>query len=69
MVAVVDAYEEARLNAMREFDIFIKNDAIQQSLNVTLSNKSQPTNYVAWADGCRQFDDDHHEIYEAMFGT
>ncbi|GBU20990.1 hypothetical protein R80B4_00877 [Fibrobacteres bacterium R8-0-B4] len=63
MPPVNDVYEDARQEALKEFDEIDKSDVVNASLEFRLSNTSPKTNYEAWTKGSEQFAD---ENYAAM---
>jgi len=64
----MDVYESERVRALAEFDILDKNDAITKSLEFTLHNTSDETDYDAWAGGCERFGEDNRSVIEGVLG-
>lgn len=58
-----DVYNAAREQSFREFEAIDESAVATASLDFSLSNSSNPTDYDAWTQGSERFADDN---YEAM---
>jgi hypothetical protein len=59
---MVDVYEKAYQEALAEFDEFSRNEAVGRSLDATLSNSGDETDYGAWSAGCDRFLSDNYDV-------
>jgi hypothetical protein len=57
-----DIYEEMYQASLAELDELNSSDAVSASLERTLSNTGDPTDYEAWSAGCKQFLDDNYDV-------
>jgi hypothetical protein len=65
-VFMSDVYEKLYLEELKEFDEFCQNEAVNKSLDATLSNSSDETDYEAWSAGCGRFLDDNYDILKKV---
>jgi hypothetical protein len=66
--SVVDVYEEAYRTSLAELEELNNSDAVSASLEHTLSNTSDPTDYEAWSAGCAKFLDDNYDTLKKWVG-
>jgi hypothetical protein len=64
----MDIYESERVKALAEFDVLDRNEAIGRSLEFSLHNTSDETDYGAWAEGCEKFGEDNRSVIEGVLG-
>jgi hypothetical protein len=54
-------YEEFRRQSFLAFEEIDGSDAVNRSLEFSLSNTSRETDYESWSEGSKRFADDNYE--------
>ena len=59
-----DVYERLEETLLREFDEADNNPVVNDVLNYTLPNSSEPTDYGLWEEGASYFLKDNHNMLQ-----
>jgi hypothetical protein len=64
----VDVYDEMYQASLAELEELNNNATVSESLEQTLSNTSDPTDYDAWSRGSERFAKDNYDVLSKRIG-